>query len=138
MQEHTLIVGIDVMPVTSPSVAMQVNLHVARHRPIFSELQDRPAKIGPGFAIPESWMQHPQTPAIRRVEIVPPKALVPPDGLEQSFRWFIGIGVFVECSEGPGGCTPGRVDVTDEFDHLATVVPRSTRKVKRSLTGRGL
>ncbi len=58
------------MPVSTPAAGVEVNLDVAPAGRFAGELQHRPAKIRPGFVIPETGMKRLHLGAVQRDEFV--------------------------------------------------------------------
>jgi hypothetical protein len=85
MKRHARKIWIPMVLVSSPAGRIQVNFHVPSHWQFTAELQNRPAKVRAGFAIPKARMQNPNFSAVQGAEVVALDALVKPDGLQEFF-----------------------------------------------------
>jgi hypothetical protein len=78
--------GVVLVMMRLPILRNHIDFDIARARFLLAELENGPAKIGPGPVIPETGMKHAHRLAIGGAEFVAAEALVVPDVLQEPFR----------------------------------------------------
>ena len=109
--------GVDGVTMLDPAGRVQIDLDIARDGCVRVELEQCPAEVGTGFAIPETGMEDGEGLAVDGVELVAVEALMTPDLLEGGLRGTgVGGGLAEGGSTGPG-FTPAGIEIGGQRMH---------------------
>src|SRR5688572_21464384 len=115
------------MPVPAPAACLQVDFDVADFGGRVVELNNGVAKIRSRFLVPKARVNHADTPAVERAQIVAANALMKPNLLQQTLGRNIAAA-FAQIGPGMGALTPFLVEMWIEQGHSSRFAKETLAK----------
>src|SRR4051812_21671716 len=128
VQDHIPVRWIRRMRMLLPTRCNQVNFHIARHRSLTPNLDNRLSKIRPALAIPKSRMQNLHCPTVRRLQSLPDNSLIKPDLLQQSLGRSL-VRLLRKPGETKPSRPPGEIKIVWKHRPLFTTIPPKRKQL---------